>query len=299
MPVASEADIDPRPAMVVKIDNHPDARPNHSGLANADIVFEEIVEGSITRFAAVFHSQGSTTIGPIRSGRTQDIALFSSFNAPLFVWSGGNGGVTAAIDASPLVNMGPNHAQGYYRGPGHAPHNLYNDTDTIWSQTPADQPGPPPQQYTYLRPEETFTGTASEGVAVSVGSIKVDWTWNAETGKFERKQNGAPHVDKINGQIGATNVIIMGVQYQPSPVDNRSPEAQTVGEGPAYVFSNGQYIEGRWKREYGIFPLEFYDLNGNPIALTPGNSWIELAKEVPTLDPNKTGVDMIIKGPPA
>ena len=294
-PVASEADIIDRPAMVVKIDNVPAARANQTGLAVADIVFEEIVEGRATRFAAVFHSQSADPIGPIRSGRTQDIALFSSFNSPLFVWSGGNGGVTRAIDESTLVNMGPNHAQGYFRGPGSAPHNYYNTTDRIWLQTPPDQPGAPYKQFQYLRPEESFVGTPTGGVVLSVGGTKVEWTWNPETGKFDRSQNGSAHVDKTYGQIASTNVVVMGVQYQPSPVDSRSPEAQTVGEGPVFVFSDGQYIEGRWKREVGIYPLQFFDLEGNEIALSPGNTWIELADEVPTLDPNKTGVAMVIK----
>ena len=139
-PVASEADIVPRAAMVVKIDNVPQRGRTRPGLANADIVFEEIVEGRATRLAAVFHTQSADPIGPIRSGRTQDIALFSSFNSPLFVWSGGNGGVTRAIDDSTLINMGPNHAQGYFRGPGSAPHNYYNTTDRIWLQTPPTSP---------------------------------------------------------------------------------------------------------------------------------------------------------------
>lgn len=77
-----------RPALVVKVDNHPSARPQ-SGLNQADIVFEENVE-ALTRFALVFHSQGSDPVGPIRSGRTQDIDLLSSLNGVLFVWSGGN-----------------------------------------------------------------------------------------------------------------------------------------------------------------------------------------------------------------
>ena len=84
-----------RPAMVVKIDNHPKARPQ-TGLNEADIVFEENVE-QLTRFAAVFHSNGADPVGPIRSGRTQDIDLLGSFNRPLFVWSGGNRRVTDAI----------------------------------------------------------------------------------------------------------------------------------------------------------------------------------------------------------
>ncbi|MEZ5272905.1 MAG: DUF3048 domain-containing protein [Ilumatobacteraceae bacterium] len=92
-----------RPAMVVKIDNNKNARPQ-SGLNEADIVFEEIVEVQ-TRFAAVFHSQGSDPVGPIRSGRTQDVDLLGSFNKPLFVWSGGNPAVTDIIEASDLVEL--------------------------------------------------------------------------------------------------------------------------------------------------------------------------------------------------
>ncbi len=76
-PLASEAEIVERPAMAVKIDNHPGARRNHSGLAVADIVFEEKVEGSLTRFAAVLHTQDADPLGPIRSGREQDVALLS------------------------------------------------------------------------------------------------------------------------------------------------------------------------------------------------------------------------------
>ena len=90
-----------RPALVVKIDNFPDARPQ-SGLNQADIVFEENVE-QITRFAAVFQSQSPDPVGPIRSGREQDVQLLGSLNKPIFAWSGGNGGVTAAINGSDFV----------------------------------------------------------------------------------------------------------------------------------------------------------------------------------------------------
>ncbi len=148
-PLASADEIIQRPALVAKIDNV-DARQNHTGLAVADIVYEEVVEGRATRFAAVFHSQSADPLGPIRSGRTQDVLLFSSYNSPLFVWSGGNGNVTRIIDESTLINMGPSHADGYFRGPGTAPHNLYNSTDAIWLQTPADHPGPPAQNFQYL-----------------------------------------------------------------------------------------------------------------------------------------------------
>ncbi len=276
-PLASEDDVLLRPALVAKIDNNPLAVPNHSGLAVADIVFEEVVEARTTRFAAVFHSQSSDPIGPIRSGRTQDINMFSSYNQPLFVWSGGNPGVTRAINDSFLTNMGVNNASGYFRGPGKAPHNLYNSTDNIWFQTPDGHPGPPAQQLQYLEAGDEFDGEAIAGVKARVGSENIEWSWNPEFSKFDRSQRGRPHDDKTFGRIRATNVIVLGVDYQPSPVDRNSPEAQTLGEGPAYFFSGGKFIQGTWKREVAVFPIEYFGPDGEVIELAPGNTWIELA----------------------
>jgi hypothetical protein len=295
-PLGSEDEILQRAALVAKIDNNAAAVPNHSGLAVADIVFEEVVEGRTTRFAAVFHSQSSDPIGPIRSGRTQDIDLFTSFNSPLFVWSGGNPNVTRLINDSQLINMGPYVARGYYRGPGSAPHNLYTSTDNIWFQTPPDQPGPPLQQYQYLDDDESVDGEATAGVKVRVGSENVEWTWNAETMKFERSQRGRAHDDKLFGRIGATNVVIMGVDYGRSAADSRSPEAQTIGEGPIWVFTDGQVREGTWKREFSLFAIEFFTPEGTPMELQPGNTWIELADIV---DVVAGGVEVLPTAPPS
>ena len=94
-------------------------RPGRSpGLNEADIVFEEIINDGATRFAAVFHSQGVDTVGPVRSGRHPDIEILEAFDHPLFVWSGGNGGVTYYIERSELVDLSANHTSGYYRRAG-------------------------------------------------------------------------------------------------------------------------------------------------------------------------------------
>jgi len=295
-PLESEDEILQRPALVAKIDNNAAAVPNHSGLAVADIVFEEVVEGRTTRFAAVFHSQSSDPIGPIRSGRTQDINLFTSFNYPLFVWSGGNGGVTRLINESQLINMGPSNVSGYFRGPGRAPHNLYTSTDNIWIQAPDDHPGPPPAQLKYLEADGEFIGDATSGVKVRVGSESIEWTWNPEFEKFDRSQRGRDHDDQVFGRIRATNVIVLGVEYKPSVVDRNSPEAQTIGEGPAYFFSGGEFIEGTWKREFSLFPIEYFDADGQPILFAPGNTWIELAD---VADVAAGGVEVLPAAPPA
>ncbi|MEO1055632.1 MAG: DUF3048 domain-containing protein [Actinomycetota bacterium] len=285
-PIESEDEIVQRAALAVKIDNAPSARRNHSGLGLADVVFEEIVEAQITRFAAVFHSQGSERVGPIRSGRSQDVDILTSFLEPLFAWSGGNPGVTRAINESQLINLDQG-APGMYRGSGPAPHNLYNDTESLWGATPEGHPGPPPVQFEYLRPEEEFDGGAVDGFELKMRAIDVEWTWNDELGKFERSQEGGPHLDTVTGeQIAATNVIVLVTDYQPSQVDARSPEAQTIGEGPLFVFSDGEVIGGTWSREFNGFPFEFMDEDGNPIPINVGNTWVELAEWTNTTNPD-------------
>lgn len=289
VPVEKKSELIDRAALVVKIDNHGAARSNHTGLAVADVVFEEIVEGSLTRFAAVFHTNDSDPVGPIRSGRTQDVLLFESFNQPLFAWSGGNPGVTQAIAESTLTDLNwQTHAGSYYRGPGVAPHNLYSSTERLWALTPPDHPGAPEQQYRYVNPGKEFKGERDVShVDLLVGGIAVDWDWNEERGQFERSQVGAPHNDKTFGRIGATNVVAMGVEYRPSVVDANSPEAQTVGTGPIVVFSDGQLIEGTWWRPDVSQPIGFFDTDDKPLRLTPGNTWIELAEVAGNPDPTQ------------
>jgi hypothetical protein len=294
--VEKKSELIDRAALVVKIDNAPTSRANHTGLAVADIVFEEIVEGSITRFAAIFHTNDSDPVGPVRSGRTQDVDMLTSFNAPLFAWSGGNPGVTRAIAESSLTDLNwQYYPNDYYRGPGPTPHNLYSSTQRLWALTPPDHPGPPEQQYAYLKPKREFEGKDVVRFDLQMRGIPVDWDWNEERGQFERSQVGGAHNDKTHGRIGATNVVVMGVEYRPSVVDARSPEAQTVGEGPIMVFSDGKMKGGTWRRDSAAVPLRFLDPDGKPLRLTPGNTWIELAERSPDPEAPNRGLPVLIE----
>lgn len=269
-----------RPALVVKIDNVPRARPQ-SGLDLADIVYEENVEGW-TRFAAVFHSLVPDPVGPVRSGRTQDIDLLTSLDHPLFVWSGGNGRVTSAIRDSDLIDMGPSGLDGvdYYRSSDRpAPHNLYARVADAWSANVAGSP-PPPPQLTFRPPGEPIEGDLPvAGVKLEMdGGMRAVWQWDDSVGRFLRYHDGRPHEVAGGGQVQAENVIVLTVQYRPSPADARSPEAVTVGEGDALVFTDGQVVLARWVRPDNTSPWTFLDASGEEIGLTPGRTWVELTR---------------------
>ncbi len=280
LPVTDEAAA-ARPAMVVKIDNNNKARPQ-SGLNEADIVFEEIVESS-TRFAIVLHSQSADPVGPIRSGRTQDIDLLSSLNHPLFVWSGGNNAVTKAIRASELVELSANsnevyNAGDFFRNPVHGPpHDLYAYTTGLWTLAPADA-APPQQQFQYLAAGATAEGDAAIGADLNMDGLDITWRYDAATGVYLRTSAEVPHMDSLSGQVSTNNVIVMVVEYKPSPADPNSPEAQTIGTGQVLVFTGGVVVRGTWTRTDRFSPIVLTDASGNPILLTPGRTWIELAK---------------------
>lgn len=265
-----------RPALVVKIDNVGAARPQ-TGLNQADVVFEEIVESRLTRFAAVFHSQGSNPVGPIRSGRTQDVDLLTGLNRPLFAWSGGNPGVTAAIENSQLVPLTHGSASGYFRTGRPAPHNLYNNTDSLWAQAPPEA-GRPRPLFRYVSPREQVSGEPASSMEVQVGTNPVRWDFSPECKCYLRSQYGGRH-ELTDGQATADNVVVLVTGYRPSYVDARSPEAVTVGEGKAYVMSKGRIQFGRWQRKVNTDPVRlFVGRQGNRLMeIAPGRTWVELA----------------------
>ena len=269
------------PALVAKIDNHPSARPQF-GLNSADIVFEENVE-QLTRFAAVFQGAVVDRIGPIRSGRTQDVDLLGSLAGPMFVWSGGNPSVTKAINDSDLVSLSPatTRSVGFFReerADESSEHTLYaRVTEMYASFTPPFAPAPT-SQFVYRASGERAVGRAGAGADLAMDRVAVSWRWDAGSSSYLRDQDGEPHATADGGQVNAANVIVLEVEYLPSPADARSPEAQTVGSGVAHVLTDGVLVTGTWSRADRTATFELRDESGSLIKLTPGRTWVELAR---------------------
>lgn len=267
VPVADPGTFVPRPALIVKIDNV-EAQPQ-AGLNEADIVYEEIVEGRATRFAAVFNSMDSDPVGPIRSGRTQDVLLFGSFGHPIFAYSGANEGVQAALGGTgwTLLTAG----NGMFRDSTYhgAPHNLFGNTSEFFAQ--AGDAVDAVAQFQYGMP----SGAPVTAVNVGIGSYDVDWTWDDAAGLFLRTQNGRPH-ETTTGQASANNVVVLLLPYGTSAAAAGSPEAQPVGSGSVVVYANGLKVEGTWTRDDASQPFVL-EAGGAPILLAPGRTWVELA----------------------
>lgn len=268
-----------RPALAVKIDNVDQARPP-TNLERADLVYEEMVEGQLTRLVAVFHSKVPDVVGPVRSVRTTDIDLLDQFNTPLLAASGANAGVLAAVANADLVNVNALAAGGaYFRDNRRsAPHNMYARPIQLYEAGTGKGGGMPPQIFQYRTPwTDPQGGVASTGVGISFGRATIDFTWSPQDRGWRRTQNGTAHVNASGKRIAPANVVVLEVPYGVSSVDANSPEAHTVGSGTAHVFTAGKRITGTWSRSQSDDVILIKDGNGDQIPLTRGQTFIELA----------------------
>lgn len=301
------AGVIPHPAISVKMDNSADARPQ-TGINEADVVFELLVEG-ITRFALVFHSNLPDPVGPVRSARSSDPQMVHQLSKPLFVWSGGNPGVTAEIGAAAragiLTDASYNIATGsYFRSNDrYAPHNLYVRLPQLLAEMAPPGQGDPAPLFVYRQTQgpvatsTTTTTPVAPGVSVTTApgtpapvagfsldmeGTTPDWAWDPAVAGWRRFQVDATHdrrnsatVDPAGRQVAPANVVVMFIDYGVSPADSRSPMAITVGSGPLLVFSSGTVVAGTWTRPDAASPAELRDSTGRVIELTPGRTWVE------------------------
>lgn len=277
-----------RPALVVKIDNAPKARPQ-TGLVEADVVVEEEVEGGITRFAVLYHSRDAANVGPVRSARSTDILIASALNRPLFAYSGANLAFQDLIARSPLVDAGVDRfPQEYRREPRRpAPYNQFSSTPKLFSHVPAGA-GPPPPLLVFRQAGQAADAAGAApvtGVDVEFRGVVltgVQYRWDASSGTWKRSQDGGPHVDTGGVQVAPRNVVVQLVNYRDTGFTDQSgaavPEAELVGEGEAWVFTDGKIVKGRWRKPGPTALTEYLDPSGAPIRMTPGPTWIELAR---------------------
>lgn len=281
-----------RPLLAVKIDNAPEARPQ-AGLERADVVVEELVEGGLVRFMAIFQSQDADRVGPVRSVRPVDGVFLTPIHG-YFAYSGGNLIEKALIKQAPVTLVGFDELPAAYsrRRDRKSPHNLYTSTQGIYSRAPAASGAPAPL-FLYRAAGSPLAGAGVVPVAkvdVDMGNLtKAEWTWDAATSVFRRSTNGTPHTFEGGGQLGFTNVVIEFVNYQNRPngetdsVGNPVPEANIVGTGDAWILSGGGIVRGRWNRADNVNVTTYTDATGAPIKLGAGNTWVMLAPTgVPT-----------------
>jgi hypothetical protein len=269
-----------RPALSVKVENDPAARPQ-AALDQADAVYEEEVEGGVTRFLAVFNSTVPDVVGPVRSVRFMDPDIVWPLGG-IFAYSGGAPGPVRAISGAPVHAVDETagkpagalirNAPGQPPRPG--PHNLYGIGPALFAM--GGQPVPPLPLFQYVDADAapvvataTSPGVLSFRAGFQAG-FDPTWTWDGASRSWKRSLQGRPFNAVSGQQIAATNVVVQFTQYP------AASQGVSVGEGDAWIFTDGTLRVGRWVRPDRAQPARYVDANGLPILLRPGRTWVEL-----------------------
>lgn len=266
------------PSIAVKIDNHDEARPQVA-LNRSDVVFEELVEGGLTRYLAIWHSDIPDAVGPVRSIRPMDPDIASPFGG-IIAYSGGQQLFVDMMMSTSLVNI------------------VFDYDDTGLFERADDRPGPhdvilaaseavarnatlaaPPVQFAYgnadplAAPAFAATPTSRIDLAFAEGRSQ-SWDWDLTAFAWLRSQDGAPDLEASGDRVRATNVVTIrvGIDWTYGEV----PRTVMVGTGEAWVSVAGKTAHGTWSKDAAVSPIVLTADDGSPLRLAPGNTWVEL-----------------------
>ncbi len=281
--------------LAIVIENHVASRP-HFGLDRAELVYEAIAEGGITRFLAVYWRNDVDRIEPLRSARAYFIDWAAELDA-LFVHHGFAESSLAAADVqTQLTRTGVRDLDGFFLGSAvgerdpdrPAPHNVMSSTGLLWS-TAAERgfTGPPanlqPWPFKDDAPQRAAdpANRAAPAVDISFGggfssAYAVRWEYDPGSNGYLRAMGGQPHTEAASGQrIAARNVIVQYTPFTPSG-DGVHNLYATVGEGQAVVFQDGVAVDATWRKPDTHSRTRYYDAAGNELAFNRGQTWVEI-----------------------
>lgn len=265
-------------SIAAKIDNHWDAQPQ-IGLERTDLLFEELVEGGITRYVAVWQSDIPELLGPVRSIRPMDPDIISPFGG-IVCYSGGQYRFVQLMLNTPVYNAIHGQADTedtFYRADDRdSPHDVLVRAQKVLAQHP--DIAPPQQQFAY-----SLDGPSSTAGRIGTPTSKVEyrfsssyygtWTWDATQEKWMRAQQGHRDLDSHGNQLSANNVVIIRVSVVN---DHGVPKTELHGSGEAWVSSGGATVHATWSKSSANRSIRLVDDNGVTVRLAAGNTWFEL-----------------------
>jgi hypothetical protein len=260
-----------RPSLAVKIEDDDAARPQ-TGLDEADIVWETLVEGGMSRFIAVYHSKLPENVGPVRSLRIADGPIVAPMNG-ILIFSGSNGHrfqeVAKAAGVQILEEDGG--AKGFSRIGKNAPHNdFFTLQKGIDQADDSHKSAPTSDEFKFAsslaNSSAAVDGSAIEGTITTVISKlrSPAWTFDAATNKFMRfakSDLAKPFMAKSGAQISATNIISLNVTSggtpEKDPAGTPELDMHVVGSGTGYVFTAGKVLPIKWSKASDTAPFQF------------------------------------------
>ncbi len=279
------------PVIAVMVENLPPARPQ-SGLSRADVIYETLAEGGITRFMALFQSQEADVVGPVRSARTYFAEIVREYDA-WYAHVGGNADALRFIFQNKLHNLDQFFSpQPYWRDPVRRKkgleHSMYTNTEDL-RKIVAGSFFDTFEPWHFLPIEGQKIEQNPEHNAVEINFsypvFKVRWDYDPVTENYTRSLGSIPHQDAQNDEVlKAKNIIAQYVKMtlvsHPPHGDEGALNMQLIGagDGGGMLFRNGKSFPLTWRKAASGKRTYYYDENGEEILLTPGVIWVELVR---------------------
>jgi hypothetical protein len=270
-----------RRPLSVKIENSPAARPQ-LGLNSADVVYETVTEGGITRFNCIFHSALPETVGPVRSARLSDLWIVPQYDG-IFFFSGASSSVNARVRSAGLANMSQDVgvSRPYWRSTQRrAPHNLMLDTAKAYAEAEARGLSTTAELEPLAFGAGIETTLAVKAVDIPFSQANsVSWTYDEPSGRYLRTNNGREHNDAVNGdRVSADNVVVIWARYRAASRDmvgSTTYDVDLGGSGRATVFRDGVRIDATWEAGREA-PPRFKAKDGTQVKLARGRTWFQV-----------------------
>ncbi len=281
--------------IVVMINNFAAARPQ-SGLTNADVIWEVLAEGGITRLIAVFQSTNAVTdsIGPIRSIRPYLIDIGDSYGAVMAHAGASNDGYDILQhQGKPYLDEISNAGSYFWRSKERkAPHNLYSSLEKLreGAEKKKYRSGVAVPAYTFADTGSTEAGVPATNITISflMQDYKVVYAYDAAGGLYKRSIGEKPHIDMNNDQqLSAANLVVLGANHK--TLDNQGRLAVDLTDGgSAILFQKGIAIEAEWVRAPdGMIRIV---KNGAELPFVPGKTFFHIVPNIPTFEEHVTWV---------
>ncbi len=260
---------------------------NQWGIGQADIVYECIVEGGITRLLGIGENYSGDKIGSTRSARHYFVSIADEYDA-IYIHFGSTKYARSKIKELGTDNLDGNAGSGagvFYRDKSiKAPHNAFASVDRILkgiekkkydTEYPKDYE---PHFKFYKEDTDLSADTIASKVTVDFSSyIEAGFEYKQEDKLYYRSQFGKAHVDSLTGeQLAFKNIIVQFVKewnidkkgYQTMDIEN--------SKGSGYYITNGKAVPITWKKKEADSWMRYYNEAGEELVINPGKTYITL-----------------------
>lgn len=271
------------------INNIKEALPS-SCTKQADVIYECMVEGGITRIMALYSDYADLEkVGSVRSARHYYINIAKEYDA-IYVHYGQSKPAKAMLEKGAINNInGMTYDQGFYRDDTRvAPHNAYTTGERIvqgikdkgYRETYNVEKH---SQVLFFNEEETDleSNQAANTVHVNFSSYAQPYfIYNPETKIYDRYEYNAPQIDNMADEndnvLQYKNIVIMQSKYECINPENDLQELTQVGSGTGYYCTNGKAIPIKWEKSSEKSKTKFLTEDGETLLLNPGKTWISI-----------------------